>query len=727
MNRCLTFACLLAGLLATADARATPNFFDGNPAPVNAQLTGSGIPVTVRGGQLLYRSQTFAPSHDGGMYGSTSRLPGYANPITFTFAEPVTTVRVTIWNLAPTRLVWNGQQVSANGIRQNTFAGPLTELSIETFNLDASMNPTTDWDFAVFQVSTDQGVVDLPEVTPPPAPPGVTITKVADGDTPQPGGGSFGQVGTTATISESGIVTFLALGSAPAIVASDGGVTSVVVDRSTPIPGGSGTFASFAAARRVGNTTAFQGVDGSSREGVYLATDGGSVALVADESTIAPGGSAPFTSLFHLAYSGGAVAFIGISPDGRGIYTDQTGALSRLALVGDPVPGSTAGTFDGFSAVPGMSATTIAFYSTIEEPDGMGGVVHREGIYRFTGGVLARVADETTPIPGGTGSFTSFGGSVAVQEDSVYFVGLGAEGQAGIYVSDGTSIERLVDTGTAIPGGAFGFRTFGPVAVSGSAVTFQATGLWGQAGVFLLHDGVVRTLLKHDNPVDETHVAASIALTPTSQRGAQVAVAVPYGFGQGRGIFLFGVEPLCGDGVVGGDEQCDDGNVAGGDGCSAECRIEVVGDRCSELCARPEALHVAPSNVALVGTAGDDVLCGDERPNTLRGNRGADVLCGFGGDDVLYGGRGADEIHGGAGDDVLRGDDGDDVLRGGDDDDRLLGGAGHDDLQGGDGDDVLRGGSGDDQLDGGDGTDRAYGQAGDDTCDAELTASCDER
>lgn len=35
---------------------------------------------------------------------------------------------------------------------------------------------------------------------------------------------------------------------------------------------------------------------------------------------------------------------------------------------------------------------------------------------------------------------------------------------------------------------------------------------------------------------------------------------------------------VCGDSLVGGDEQCDDGNLEDGDGCDAACRIEVCGD-----------------------------------------------------------------------------------------------------------------------------------------------------
>jgi Ca2+-binding RTX toxin-like protein len=90
----------------------------------------------------------------------------------------------------------------------------------------------------------------------------------------------------------------------------------------------------------------------------------------------------------------------------------------------------------------------------------------------------------------------------------------------------------------------------------------------------------------------------------------------------------------------------------------------------------------------LVGTAGDDVICG---------LGGADVVRGQGGDDVLLGGAGADRLYGASGDDVILGDAGDDRLYGG---------------------------NGDDRLDGGPGRDRAYGGRGDDGCDAEVLHSC---
>lgn len=107
----------------------------------------------------------------------------------------------------------------------------------------------------------------------------------------------------------------------------------------------------------------------------------------------------------------------------------------------------------------------------------------------------------------------------------------------------------------------------------------------------------------------------------------------------------------------------------------------------------------------LVGTAGFDMLDGQDIYRRMRGLAGDDTLIGGGIDNVIDGGDGRDVLLGNGGIDQLFGGIGDDVLRGGDGNDVLTGEAGNDSLEGEAGDDVLVGGAGDDQLLGGDGSD----------------------
>ncbi|HYE27642.1 MAG TPA: calcium-binding protein [Allosphingosinicella sp.] len=142
------------------------------------------------------------------------------------------------------------------------------------------------------------------------------------------------------------------------------------------------------------------------------------------------------------------------------------------------------------------------------------------------------------------------------------------------------------------------------------------------------------------------------------------------------------------------------------------------------------------------GTAGDDVLEGNDSDNLIYGYGGDDLLTGYGGRDVLDGGAGADTMIGGDGSDDYYVDNAGDIVveaaDGGFDrvfvsvaqytvgaevellatllnvDSVLIGGSTNNFITGGAGDDRLEGGGGDDELDGGAGSDTMIGGAGDD-------------
>lgn len=91
-------------------------------------------------------------------------------------------------------------------------------------------------------------------------------------------------------------------------------------------------------------------------------------------------------------------------------------------------------------------------------------------------------------------------------------------------------------------------------------------------------------------------------------------------------------------------------------------------------------------------------------------------ILGTPGNDVICGGAGAEDIAAQGGNDVVFGGGGNDRISGSDGNDFLFGGAGNDQLSGGNGDDHLFG-----QAD----TDQAAGSPGTDTCDAEAEAQCE--
>ncbi|WP_264477949.1 hypothetical protein, partial [Planktothrix agardhii] len=146
---------------------------------------------------------------------------------------------------------------------------------------------------------------------------------------------------------------------------------------------------------------------------------------------------------------------------------------------------------------------------------------------------------------------------------------------------------------------------------------------------------------------------------------------------------------------------------------------------------------IAQKNLTSIPTSNppDDLLLGDERPNSLSGGVGQDTLLGYGEADFLSGNPGQDVIYGFLGNDLIYGGSDEDWVRGGKDNDLIFGGLGNDTLSGdlgndtvfgeagndllvGDvGDDLLSGGSGNDNLYGGDDNDLIHGGQGDDFVD----------
>ncbi len=115
--------------------------------------------------------------------------------------------------------------------------------------------------------------------------------------------------------------------------------------------------------------------------------------------------------------------------------------------------------------------------------------------------------------------------------------------------------------------------------------------------------------------------------------------------------------PICGDGLIAGNEACDDGNTVSGDGCSASCQLEagcvppscvvdptcgdgvpvtpqegcddgntMNGDGCSAVCAPEAGFHCSsvPAQPSICLTmCGDGIKAGAEQcddGNTVSGD-----------------------------------------------------------------------------------------------------------
>ncbi len=304
------------------------------------------------------------------------------------------------------------------------------------------------------------------------------LSRIVDLNTSIPdGAGTF--TGLSAFAMSGGKLAIFGSGSSgqAGIYLFDGTAISRVADLSTGIPNGTGTFTGFGAGALSGNTLMFVGL-GSGQHGLYL-FDGTSIGAVADLNTAIPGGTGTFGSFFFPVLSDGNVAFRGEGSGQEGEYLFAGGGLSRIADLGTPIPNGT-GNFTNFALPPHLAVNggSVAFFAL--------GNLGQQGIYLFNGSTLGRVADLTTPIPGGSGNFTGFGGATVLMDGThIAFLGFGSSGQQGLYLFDGSTISRIVDANTAIPGGTGNFTNFISPELSGGTIAFIGDGTSDQRGIYL--------------------------------------------------------------------------------------------------------------------------------------------------------------------------------------------------------------------------------------------------
>jgi Ca2+-binding RTX toxin-like protein len=203
-----------------------------------------------------------------------------------------------------------------------------------------------------------------------------------------------------------------------------------------------------------------------------------------------------------------------------------------------------------------------------------------------------------------------------------------------------------------------------------------------------------------------------------------------------------------------GPVTCDLGIVGAGLGEIVEIGVEAR-FACTVWGDSGDSTDAAP----LLGTTGDDVICGGGGSDVIRGRGGNDVVWGYGnrvgnpaagpssvatgasvrygpgdlgadattpavvaiagtdGDDTITTGSGADTIRSEEGDDTVTSGGGADVVDAGDGNDTVETGSGGDDVSAGAGDDGVTSGDDDDEVDGGPGVDVLGGGLGVDTID----------
>ncbi|MFM9994272.1 MAG: hypothetical protein ACKVU4_00565 [Phycisphaerales bacterium] len=333
-----------------------------------------------------------------------------------------------------------------------------------------------------------------------------SFTRIADTSTIVPGSSVPFSVFELPSI-DGGIVAFPGYAgttSGPAgVYTGSGGALTTIADRSTAVPGGVGNFTGFGLGTSTwpsmhAGAVAFHGSEQGSLvpTGLYL-REGGQLLNVADFQTPVPGGSGGnFFPFGRPSLENGRVVFQAAEfPAGgqNGIYSWQSGALSIIADKSTLIPGG-AGTFTNFFDCS-LDQGRLAFSAE--------GASNQHGLYLAdTGGALTRLYDSNTVVPGGNGGGFTFLSRVSLSGESVAFWALGG-GQEGFYTDVGGSLDFIVHSGTLAPGtpGAV-FTGFGDIALDNGVVAFQASLSNGLIGVFSTHTGSVQRIIGSGDPLD---------------------------------------------------------------------------------------------------------------------------------------------------------------------------------------------------------------------------------
>jgi hypothetical protein len=205
-----------------------------------------------------------------------------------------------------------------------------------------------------------------------------------------------------------------------------------------------------------------------------ICTDRGGLAVVVDTNTPIPNGTGNFVRLDAPWLDDCRIVFRGQDAAGHyGIYLNDlgTGALSRIADTTTLMPPGDAQAFDVLRS-PTLKGNLVGFMG--QSADRSAG-----GVYAFDldTGVLVAIADGSTPIPAGSGTFspTDLGGPAIDADGCIKFAGGDGADQRGIYTHYDGNYMRVADLTTAMPGFGEAVTNFGGAGIAGGNVAFTVS------------------------------------------------------------------------------------------------------------------------------------------------------------------------------------------------------------------------------------------------------------
>jgi hypothetical protein len=285
-----------------------------------------------------------------------------------------------------------------------------------------------------------------------------------------------------------------------------------------PVAGG-GTVGTILDFDLEGTAIAFRATGGPASPGIWR-YDGGSILPVATSATPIPGGTGNFTDFASPSISNGEIAFRGVfgNPPRTGIYTTQSGSLTRVVDLTTPVP-SGSGSFSNLyfgsfqSGGPGdtlargvnsalSNGTTVFAGAAPSDQFGL--------YYAGTEGIAHRIVDTTTPVKAGS--------VASIDGDRIGFIGISG-GTLGVYrfsIAQQT-LTNLIPPGTTFPNGAQLSQDRAP-AISGDAAAFTVeTSFATYDGIYIADSAGVRLVANGSTPLPD---APGTFVTGSSGLGA---------------------------------------------------------------------------------------------------------------------------------------------------------------------------------------------------------------
>lgn len=363
-------------------------------------------------------------------------------------------------------------------------------------------------------------VLAVASITPAPLHAGFVFTRIADTNTPVPGGaGNFVEFKPPSI--DGGTVAFKAYGNnQEGVYVTSGGGLGIVADRNTAVPGTKGKFESFANDVSVsGNRVAFVGAGGG-QSGIYIGPAKPNLTQVASTRTNVPGTDKPFQTFSGPSYKGNT-AFAGGGAGVTGVFYTQAG-VQALATDKTPVPGGK-GTFTSFDSVA-ISQRNIAFIGH--------GANNSSGVYSNLNGLNA-VADQNTPVPGGKGNFLGFT-SAAISGKMIVFSAYSLM-NIGVYAAVDKMLKVIADANTAVPGGKGAFQFLGRVSVSGNNVVFGGADAAFNPGIYASINGTLSKVISAGDKLDGKTVS-NLDLGPASISGVTITFKAEFTDGS-QGIY----------------------------------------------------------------------------------------------------------------------------------------------------------------------------------------------